>query len=85
MRFDEYRYAVSKQMLTIYGIDWDDACGDDEPLLAALDEGAAPEDFVDWFGRKHDLDPLWLFGLEPPRERIAKLSRTRRGRPSDRV
>jgi hypothetical protein len=84
MTLDDYRYEVSKQMLTVFCIDWDDACGEDEPLQAALDDGCTVADFVDWFGRKYDLDPLWLFGLQPPHERIAQLSRTRRDRPSDR-
>lgn len=73
MTLDEFRYAVSRRMLTVYGIDWADACGDDEPLLRALDGDETPEEFVDWFGRKYDLDPLWLFGLEPPHERITAL------------
>ena len=78
MTLDDYRHAVSVQMLTVYGIDWSDACGEDEPLLSALNDGWLAEEFVDWFGRKYDLDTLWLFGLEPPHERIAKLNETRR-------
>ena len=75
MTLEEYRYAVSRRMLTVYGIDWADACGEDAPLLQAIGDGESAEEFVDWFGRKYDLDPLWLFGLEPPHERIAQLSR----------
>ena len=82
MKLNEYRYAVSKQMLTIYGIDWDDACGEDGPLLSAIDDSWTAEEFVDWFGRKYDLDPLSIFGLKPPYERIASLRRTKRDTPS---
>lgn len=82
MQLDEYRYQVSKRLLTTYGIDWTDACGDDEPLLQAIANGESAKDFVDWFGRKYDLDPISLYGLSPPYQRIAALRRTTHGKLS---
>lgn len=79
MTLDDYRHAVSVQMLTVYNIDWNDACGEDRPLLSALEDGWSADEFVDWWGRKYDLDPLRLFGLKPPHERIAALNRKKRG------
>jgi hypothetical protein len=83
MTLDNYRYEVSKQMLTVYGIDWDDAGGGNEPLQSTIEDGWSAEEFVDWFGRKYDLDPLCVFGLKPPYKRIAQLKRKRRGSSLD--
>ncbi len=65
MTLDEFRYDVSKQMLTVYGIDWDDTCGDEAPLISAIEDGWSAEEFIDWFGRKYDLDPLSAVGIGP--------------------
>jgi hypothetical protein len=81
MTLDEFARLVSIRMLTVYGIDWDDACGDSEPLCAAISDGWSADEFVDWWGQKYDLDPLSLFGLTPPYERIANLSGTKHDIP----
>jgi hypothetical protein len=52
-----YREAVSGEMFRVYGISWEEASGDTEPLERAQVAGQSPADFVDWFGRKFDLIP----------------------------
>lgn len=54
---DQYRAEVSKAMKDKYGITWQDACGDAEPLQKAQTEGMTPGQFVAWWAEKYDLDP----------------------------
>lgn len=56
MSIDEYRTEVSRLLERDYCLTWADACGDDEPLMRARDDGESPEEFVAWLGRKYDLD-----------------------------
>jgi hypothetical protein len=83
MTLDEFTRLVSIRMLTVYGIDWDDACGDGEPLCTAIDDGWSADEFVDWWGQKYNLDPLSDFDLRPPVDRIRAISRTMRDTRSD--
>lgn len=53
-----YREAVSIEMVRVYGITWDDACGDDEPLVRAEDDGDSPAEFVKWWGERYELTPV---------------------------
>ena len=53
----QYREAVSAEMQRVYGISWQDASGDSEPLERAQVAGQSPVDFVDWWGRKYHLIP----------------------------
>jgi hypothetical protein len=54
---ESYERAVSDAMLKLYGLTWADACGDTEPLTRAQADGWTPEQFVQWFGEKYDLEP----------------------------
>jgi len=38
-----------------YGLDWEAAAGDIEPIERAIKQGATPEEFADWFASKYDL------------------------------
>ena len=60
MKPNEERYCeqVSAEMQRVYGISWNDASGDSEPLERAQEAGQSPADFVDWFGTKYDLIPV---------------------------
>lgn len=48
MTDSEFREKVSDRMMAVYGITWADACGDDDILRDAHDDGTSPEEFVDW-------------------------------------
>lgn len=63
MMLNDYRYEVSARMLTIYGIDWNDACGDDAPLQRAINDGESAEEFVEWWGQKFNLTTLFEVGI----------------------
>ena len=52
----QYREAVSAEMQRVYGISWQEASGDSESLEQAQVAGQSPADFVDWWGRKYDLN-----------------------------
>lgn len=56
MTLDEYRKQVSDTMMKLYGITWDEATGDDEPLTGGMKADQTPEEFVRWWGEKYDLD-----------------------------
>lgn len=58
MDLGEYRASVDALMKRDYGLDWQMACGDTEPLVAAIERGDAPEAFVRRFARKYDLKRL---------------------------
>lgn len=63
LTFEEFKQQVSDTYKRIYGITWDDACGDDEPLKGPHEHGDTPEEFVRWDGERHDLDTLEELGL----------------------
>ena len=46
---------VSRLMLARYGLGWDDACGDVEPVERAWREGETAEAFVEWWAGKYAL------------------------------
>lgn len=52
-----YKAEVSREMLRVYGITWDDACGDDEPLIRSENDGDTPAEFVEWWGNRYNLIP----------------------------
>lgn len=54
----EYEAAVSNTMQKRYGITWQDASGDTQPLESAIADGWTPEQFVRWFGERYDLEPV---------------------------
>lgn len=58
MTLPEFETAVSAEMKKRYGITWEDACGDVEPLIAALAEGRHPAEFVHCFGERYDLQEI---------------------------
>ena len=64
MAVSVFKNRVSVRMLAVYGIDWNDACGDDEPLLTAIEDRWTAEEFVGWWGEKFDLEPLAAFDLK---------------------
>ena len=53
----EYLEAVSAEIKRVYGISWQEASGDSEPLARAQAAGQSLAEFVDWFGTKYDLIP----------------------------
>jgi hypothetical protein len=54
----EYEVAVSIEMKRRYGITWEDACGDTQPLTAAFRNGESPEEFVAWWGDRYELEEI---------------------------
>jgi hypothetical protein len=58
MTLQEYEAAVSFQTKRRFGITWEDACGDQEPLTAALRDGESPEEFVARWGDRYELDDI---------------------------
>jgi hypothetical protein len=54
----EFEAAVSAEMRRLYGITWEDACGDDDTLVLALANGRSPAEFVYWFGERYDFEPV---------------------------
>ena len=66
MQFDKFKSSVSALLKKEYGLDWDDACGNREPLDGAIDGGDTPRQFVDRWAIKYDLTPLdedyWMTG-----------------------
>jgi hypothetical protein len=54
----QYRAAVSEAMQRTFGISWHEASGDQEPLDRAQAGGQSPQEFVDWWGEKYDLEPV---------------------------
>lgn len=61
--FDAWRAAVDRQLFKIYGITIADADIEHERLSSHWEMHQSPNDFVDWFGLKYDLDPKSAFGL----------------------
>lgn len=58
---EQYRAVVSRLMQAKYGVTWADACGDLEPLEQALADRELPEDFVERYATKYDLDPITMW------------------------
>lgn len=56
-RVREYEQCVTQEMVLEYGITWADACGDFGPLVAAIEAGQSPAEFVQRWGEKYDLIP----------------------------
>jgi hypothetical protein len=54
----EYEAAVSTEMKRRFGITWADACGDPQPLTAALRNGETPVEFVAWWGDRYELEEI---------------------------
>ena len=53
--FIDYWNAVDSAMLKLFGIDTWDAGIAADLIASAQEECQTPEDFVRWFGNKHDL------------------------------
>lgn len=49
---------VSTIMKRDYGLTWQDAAGDLQPLENALADGLSPQEFVRIFAERYDLTPL---------------------------
>lgn len=58
MDMQTYRREVDSLMKPAYGIDWQDACGDLDPLLRAIAAGQSPSEFVSWWAEKYGLKRL---------------------------
>lgn len=58
MDLQTFRCRVDVLMKPAYGIDWQDACGDDDPLARAIAGGESPEEFVAWWAKKYGLKRL---------------------------
>ncbi len=52
---EQYLARLNPYMEKTYGLDWDAAAGDIEPIERAIQQGATPEEFADWFASKYDL------------------------------
>lgn len=67
--FQEWREAVDSHLYEIYGITISDAGIDDDRLANHFQSDETPNDFVDWFGGKYDLnrkgDYLWPLRIAP--------------------
>lgn len=53
--FDKYRDAVSQYLEKYYCITWDDACGDEAPIICAIQRKDTPTEFAEWWATKYDL------------------------------
>lgn len=58
MDLQTFRKCVDALMKPSYGIDWGDACGDQEPLACAIASGETPEEFVAWWAAKYGIKRL---------------------------
>ena len=57
--FDEYQKIASDYMKIYYYITWNDAAGDPEPLMRAIEDRMTPTEFVDWWAEKYDLSSIY--------------------------
>lgn len=57
MTFGEFAAEVSRLLQEQYGLTWDDACGDLDPLQCAWETEETPQEFVKWWAEKYDLAP----------------------------
>jgi hypothetical protein len=66
--YRDWRHAVDGRLLEAYCITIEDAGFDEEFLINHWRSNEAPFDFVEWFGNKYELTPVWDVGLgRPPR------------------
>lgn len=56
--FDKYREIASKYMKRYYFITWDEAAGDPEPIMEAIEAKMTPTEFVDWQAEKYGLSSV---------------------------
>jgi hypothetical protein len=61
--FIDYLNAVDDLLEVRFGLTSRDA--DLEQIAAAQDAGETPEQFVEWFGEHHALEPMPMLGGEP--------------------
>jgi hypothetical protein len=61
--FAEWRSTVNWRLKEIYVITINDAGTDDEFLTSHWEMKQSPNEFVEWFGIKYDLDPKSAVGL----------------------
>lgn len=57
-RYAEWKSAVDSRFKVKTGNSWDDLCGDEEPLRDAYGNGLSPEEFVEHWMDKYDLEPI---------------------------
>lgn len=57
MSFAQWRRAVNRRLLKIYGIDIEHSGVDDDFLMPHWEDKESPFEFVSWYGSKYDLDP----------------------------
>jgi hypothetical protein len=65
--YRDWRDAVDQRLHQIYCITIEDAGFDEEYLMDHWKSNEAPFEFVEWFGNKHDLDPI--LSLVQPQQR----------------
>jgi hypothetical protein len=63
MTFANWRHAVDHRLKAVYLITLDDAGISDEYLKPHWESKEAPNNFVEWFALKYDLDPKSAFWL----------------------
>ena len=61
--FAKWRSVVNRRLKEIYAITIDDAGMDDGFLTSHWEMKQSPNEFVEWFGIKYDLDPKSAVGL----------------------
>jgi hypothetical protein len=61
--FAEWRSTVNRRFKEIYAITINDAGMDDAFLTSHWEMKQSPNEFVEWFGIKYDLDPKSAVGL----------------------
>ena len=57
--FEEYRAIASRYMEKYYYTTWDEAAGDPEPILSAIESGETPTGFIDRIAEKYDLHSIF--------------------------
>jgi hypothetical protein len=65
--YNDWRSAVDEHLSAIYCITIEDAGFDEEYLIKHREAGEAALEFVEWYGKKYDLDPVTTVYL--PRQR----------------
>jgi hypothetical protein len=63
--FNDWRKAIDDRMYEVFGITICDAGIDDQRLTNHFKSNETPNDFVDWFGEKYDLDRKTDYLLSP--------------------
>ncbi|SOD04092.1 hypothetical protein SAMN05216486_1239 [bacterium JGI 053] len=61
MTLEYFRQQVSNEMKRLYGLSWEMASGDREPLERAIAHDETPSEFVERFAEKYDLISLSEF------------------------